>query len=78
VVEQNAVRLESADHHHLSADGYRWAQVDQNFSNIESAINYLCFCDEKLIAARSVFRIVDLSGTVLLEDGAIRSRVRPR
>ncbi len=79
VEEHNSVQLQVADGRNLAVDGsYRYSQVGTNFSNTESAINHLNFNYEQLVTAQSFFRIVDLQGAVLMEDSAIRARVRRR
>ena len=79
VEEHNSVQLQVADGRNLAVDGaYRWSQEGPNFSHAESAINHLNFDYDRLVTAQSVFRIVDLWGAVLMEDSAIRARIRKR
>lgn len=79
VEEHNSVQLQAADGHNLAINsGYRYSQVGDNFSNTESAINYLSFNYQQLMTVQRIFRIVDVHGEVLMEDSAIRAHVRMR
>jgi hypothetical protein len=78
--EHHPVLLQVADRHNLVAGSheYRWSKVNSEFSGIESAVNYLSFNYDELQFSSRVFRVVDSSGAVLMQDAEIRGRVRKR
>ena len=79
VEEHNSVKLQAADRHNLVAGtgDYRWSQVHTPFKDTKAAITYLNHTPEQLVGSR-LFRIIDLQGTVLMEDSAILAQVRKR
>jgi hypothetical protein len=78
--EHNSVQLQIANGHNLVVGrGYIWSRVGgTNHKTSDSAITYLELNPDQLMVAQSIFQIVDMQGAVLMDDSAIRARVRRR